>query len=78
LMGFVFTLFGICALAWVLGRYLIQGTSVPGFAFLGSLIAIFFGAQMFAIGIFGEYLARIYTRTMERPAYVVLERCESI
>ena len=31
---------------------------------------------MFTLGIFGEYLARMYGRTMERPAYVVLEDCQ--
>ncbi|HVS22901.1 MAG TPA: glycosyltransferase family 2 protein [Gammaproteobacteria bacterium] len=76
LMGFVFTLFGFGVLAWVVGRYLISGSAVPGFAFIASIIAIFSGAQMFTLGIFGEYLARMYGRTMERPAYVVLERCE--
>jgi glycosyltransferase involved in cell wall biosynthesis len=76
LMGFVFTLFGLGVLAWVLGRYLVVGSAVPGFAFLASIIAIFSGAQMFTLGIFGEYLARMYGRTMERPPYVVSERCE--
>ena len=75
-IGFVFTLFGFVVLAWVLGRYFISGASVPGFAFLASIIAIFSGAQMFTLGIFGEYLGRMYGRTMERPAYVVGERCE--
>lgn len=76
LMGFVFTLFGLGVLAWVVGRYFIYGAAVPGFAFIASTIAIFSGAQMFTLGIFGEYLARIYGRTMERPPYVVRERCE--
>ncbi|WP_198682996.1 glycosyltransferase family 2 protein [Peristeroidobacter agariperforans] len=75
-IGFGFTLFGFAVLAWVLGRYFIQGTSVPGFPFLASLIAIFSGAQMFTLGIFGEYLARMYGRSMERPTYVVLETSE--
>jgi undecaprenyl-phosphate 4-deoxy-4-formamido-L-arabinose transferase len=75
-IGFVFTLFGFGVLAWVLGRYFIQGDSVPGFPFLASVIAIFSGAQMFTLGIIGEYLARMYGRTMERPAYVVLESSE--
>jgi undecaprenyl-phosphate 4-deoxy-4-formamido-L-arabinose transferase len=74
-VGFAFTLFGFGVLAWVIGRYLISGTSVPGFAFLASIIAIFSGAQMFTLGIFGEYLGRMYGRTMERPAYVVGESC---
>jgi undecaprenyl-phosphate 4-deoxy-4-formamido-L-arabinose transferase len=71
LIGFVFTLFGFGILAFVVGRYLIQGGSVPGFSFLASIIAIFSGAQLFALGIIGEYLARMHFRMMERPAYVV-------
>jgi hypothetical protein len=55
----------------VLGRYFIHGVNVPGFTFLASIIIIFSGAQLFALGIFGEYLARIHFRMMERPAYVV-------
>ena len=71
MIGFVFTLFGVLVLAFVLGRYLIAGTSVAGFPFLASIIAIFSGAQLFALGIIGEYLGRMHLRTMERPAYIV-------
>lgn len=76
IVGFAFTLFGFGILAWVLGQYFIHGTTVPGFPFLASMIAIFSGAQMFTLGIFGEYLARMYGRSMERPPYVVLESSE--
>lgn len=72
-VGFVFTLFGVGLLAYVLGRYFITGESVPGFPFLASAIALFSGAQLFALGIIGEYLARIFNRSVERPAYVVKE-----
>jgi glycosyltransferase involved in cell wall biosynthesis len=71
LMGFTFTLFGILVLAYVISRYLIRGVEVPGFTFLACTIAIFSGAQLFALGIFGEYLARIHFRMMERPSYVI-------
>jgi undecaprenyl-phosphate 4-deoxy-4-formamido-L-arabinose transferase len=71
LVGFAFTGFGIVILIYVLGRYLIQGTTVPGFPFLASIIAILSGAQMFALGIIGEYLARMHFRMMERPTYTV-------
>ncbi len=71
LIGFSFTAFGSVVLAYVLGRYMIQGTSVPGFPFLASLIAIFSGAQLFALGIIGEYLARMHVRMMGRPTYSV-------
>jgi undecaprenyl-phosphate 4-deoxy-4-formamido-L-arabinose transferase len=73
MMGFVFTLFGFGVLIWVVGRYFIAGGSIPGFPFLASIIAIFSGVQLFALGIFGEYLARIHFRTMDRPPYVTSE-----
>lgn len=74
LIGFVLTVFGLALLLYVLGWYLIQGSSVPGFSFLASMIAIFSGAQMFALGIIGEYLARMHFRLMNRPMYVIRER----
>jgi undecaprenyl-phosphate 4-deoxy-4-formamido-L-arabinose transferase len=58
-------------LAFVVGRYLLEGQVVHGFAFLASIIAIFSGAQLFAIGIIGEYLARMHFRMMDRPTYAV-------
>jgi len=73
LIGFGFTLLGLGVLLYVIGRYLIEGGSVPGFPFLASVIAIFSGAQLFALGIIGEYLARMHFRTMERPTYAVRE-----
>jgi undecaprenyl-phosphate 4-deoxy-4-formamido-L-arabinose transferase len=71
IVGFAFTSFGGLVLLYVVGRYLIQGTVVPGFPFLASVIAIFSGAQLFALGIIGEYLARMHVRAMDRPPYVV-------
>lgn len=71
LIGFGFTVFGLTVLIFVVGRYLVEGGSMPGFPFLASIIAIFSGAQLFALGIIGEYLARVHTRTLDRPSYVV-------
>ena len=74
MVGFAFTVFGMFVLAYVLFRYMTTNTPVQGFAFLASALAIFSGAQLFALGIMGEYLARIHQRTLERPAYTVAER----
>lgn len=71
LVGFGFTLFGLGVLLYVLGRFILQGSSVAGFPFLASLIAILSGAQLFALGIMGEYLARMHFRLMEKPPYVI-------
>jgi undecaprenyl-phosphate 4-deoxy-4-formamido-L-arabinose transferase len=73
LMGFSSALFGLLVLVYVVGRYLIQGGSVSGFPFLASIIAIFSGAQLFALGIIGEYLARMHFRSMGRPVSVIRE-----
>ncbi len=71
MVGFVFTLFGVTVLVYVVARYFIRGGSVPGFPFLASIIALFSGAQLFALGIIGEYLARMHFRSMQKPPYVV-------
>ena len=73
LVGFVFLIFGVCILLYVIICYFLQGGSVPGFPFLASIIAIFSGAQMFALGVIGEYLARMHYRMMERPVYVIAQ-----
>ncbi len=73
MVGFFFTLVGIALLVYVLAIYFIAGGSVAGFPFLASALAIFSGAQLFALGIIGEYLARMHFRMMDRPAYTVRE-----
>lgn len=71
IMGFLVAALGVVILIFVVGRYFLFGTSVPGFSFLASIITIFSGAQLLALGIFGEYLARMHFRSMEMPPYVV-------
>lgn len=70
-IGFVFTLFGFGVLIYVLVTFFILGGSISGFPFLASTIAIFSGAQLFALGIIGEYLARIYSQSLNRPYSVI-------
>jgi undecaprenyl-phosphate 4-deoxy-4-formamido-L-arabinose transferase len=72
--GFFFAIFGFGVLLEVLIRRLFQGSPVPGFTFLASIVSIFAGAQLFAIGIIGEYLARMHFRLMDRPPYTVRSR----
>ena len=71
-VGFVMTLFGLGVFVYVLVIYFTAG-SIPGFPFLASIIALFSGAQLFGLGIFGEYLARMFDRSMDKPTYVISE-----
>jgi glycosyltransferase involved in cell wall biosynthesis len=70
-LGVACTIFGLCILIYVLVSFLVHGSSVPGFPFLASIIAIFSGAQLLALGIIGEYLARMHFRTLGRPTFTI-------
>jgi glycosyltransferase involved in cell wall biosynthesis len=76
-LGFLFSLFGFVTLVFVVVRYITTTTSVQGFAFLASLISILAGAQLFSLGVIGEYLGRVHFRSMQRPPYVVKETLKS-
>ena len=73
-MGFSLALFGFGLLVYVVGLYLIRGSSVPGFSFLASIISIFSGTQLFALGVIGEYLARVHFRILNKPQYTIRSR----
>ncbi len=73
IIGFLFTLIGMGVLIYVLVIYFTAG-SVPGFPFLASTVIIFSGVQLFALGIIGEYLARVFERTGGKHTYVIGRR----
>jgi undecaprenyl-phosphate 4-deoxy-4-formamido-L-arabinose transferase len=73
LLGLASTFFGVLVLVYVFVRLIVEGNPVPGFPFLASLVAIFSGAQLLTLGVIGEYLGRVHSRTMDRPPYVIRE-----
>lgn len=76
-VGLLLTLFGFIILIYILLSQLLAFLfEVPGFTFTVSLISIFAGAQMFTLGIIGEYLARMHLRIMDKPAYIVGQSTE--
>lgn len=77
LIGFFLTIFGIGILVYVVIKNFLGG-DFPGFTFLAAIISIFSGAQLFGLGIFGEYLAHVFNRSMRIPTYIVGEMSDSI
>lgn len=81
--GLLTSLFGASLFFYVVIKRLLQTRYVPGFTFLAAEIALFAGFQLFAIGIIGEYIARLHFRTMGKPTYVIrdtagnLKDCET-
>jgi undecaprenyl-phosphate 4-deoxy-4-formamido-L-arabinose transferase len=76
-LGFLFGMFGVIMLGVVLVQYFSGSTTVKGYTALASMIAIFSGAQMVAVGVLGEYLAQVHSRSMGKPAYVISTRVRS-
>lgn len=56
---------------FIIGRTVIYGTDVPGWATLTVAITFLGGVQLLSIGILGEYVARIFNEVKRRPNYVV-------
>ncbi len=72
-LGLSTSVLGLGMFVYVVVRRLLQTEYTPGFAFLAAEIAFFAGMQMFAIGVIGEYIARLHFRTMGKPPYVIEE-----
>ena len=48
LIGFIFSAFGLIVFGYVIINWFKEGSIVPGFSFLASIISIFSGAQLVA------------------------------
>ena len=71
LTGLATVAFGVVLLIFILVQWLLGGIPVRGFTLLFSIIVIFSGVQLLSLGILGEYIARMYLRSMGRPPYVL-------
>ena len=71
LCGVLLTFIGILILAIVGIRFLYLGREAPGFILLFTSLVTFSGIQLLTLGIFGEYIGRIYMRQMHHPQYVL-------
>lgn len=69
--GMILTFFGIITLLVVGIRFLFLGREAPGFLLLFFSLVTFSGLQLVTLGVFGEYIGRIYLRQMQRPQYVL-------
>jgi dolichol-phosphate mannosyltransferase len=78
--------FGVCLLSflgivfYVMHRLLnrkifgLAPQDVPGFTTLILVILFIGGVQLLTLGVFGEYLGRIFDEVKQRPLYIVKER----
>lgn len=74
ILGFIVSICAFIYMLYVLIKTCIMGDPVQGFPTLVILILFLGGVQLLAIGIIGEYLARIYQETKHRPVYLISEK----
>ncbi|OPY81005.1 MAG: Undecaprenyl-phosphate 4-deoxy-4-formamido-L-arabinose transferase [Syntrophorhabdus sp. PtaU1.Bin153] len=63
-LGFIFAVF-------LMVRRLIVGPEVEGTFTLFGILFFFIGIQIFALGIIGEYVGRIYQEVRRRPRFII-------
>ncbi len=54
----------------------VWGQTVSGWASLIAIVAVLGGAQLLALSLIGEYIARIYVHAQNRPTFLVAELLE--
>ncbi|MBI1403321.1 MAG: glycosyltransferase [Porphyrobacter sp.] len=69
-LGLLFGISGLLALSWIVWASL-RGATVEGWASLAALILIMGSVQLMVLGIFGEYIGRMYMEAKRRPLFIV-------
>lgn len=59
---------------WLIGKKLLYGYSVEGWASIVTSMFFLAGVQLFVLGIMGEYIGKIYKEAQRRPLYFISER----
>jgi Na+/H+ antiporter NhaC len=73
-IGAVSALLAALYLVEVVIQTLVTGRDVPGYATTVVLLLGLGGLQLMSIGILGEYVARIYDASKQRPRYIIAAR----
>lgn len=58
---------------WIILSTLIFGIITPGWATIVTAISFFGGLQLFALGVVGEYIGRVFDEVKQRPHYIIDE-----
>lgn len=72
--GIFFSIIAFLAIIVIVIKTLLFGEHVEGWPSTVSIILFLSGIQLFAAGIIGEYLAKIYLESKKRPIYIIKEK----
>jgi glycosyltransferase involved in cell wall biosynthesis len=74
LLGLVAAAVALLGAAWVIVASLVDGSGVPGWVSLMTVVLLVSGVQLLTLGIVGEYVGKVYDEVRARPSFIVAER----
>lgn len=74
IIGIFFSIIAFLSIIVIVIKTLLFGDPVEGWPSTISIILFLSGIQLFAAGIIGEYLAKIYLESKKRPIYIIKEK----
>ena len=74
IIGIFFSIIAFLAIVFIIIKTILFGEHVDGWPSTISIILFLSGIQLFAAGIIGEYLAKIYLESKKRPIYIIKEK----
>lgn len=78
LVGLICCIFAFGGTIFIVMRKLLFGDAIQGWASTVSVMLFMGGIQLLCIGILGQYLAKTYLETKNRPVYIVNESNRSV
>ena len=73
-MGIIVSATAFIYMCYILIKTTVIGEPVQGFPTLMTAILFLGGIQLISVGILGEYLARVFNETKNRPPYIIREK----
>ena len=69
-LGVIMSMFSIFGMLWIISVYF-MGKTIQGWSSIIIMVLFFGGINMFALGVIGEYIRKIFIETKKRPLYLV-------
>ncbi|HBA52955.1 glycosyltransferase [Syntrophorhabdus aromaticivorans] len=70
-LGVIIAALGLVFAIFLMARRMIVGPEVEGTFTLFGILFFFIGIQIFALGVIGEYIGRIYQEVRRRPRFII-------
>lgn len=72
-VGLLVAIWALGYMGWIIAKVLIWGDPVQGYPTIMTVMLFLGAMQLIAIGILGEYIARIFNEAKDRPTYLINE-----